>query len=479
MSRSFSMISTVWLSVLVLLALVSSAYAAAPTISSFSPTSGQVGDEVIITGTNFTSVMAVTFNGTSANFIVQSSSSLSANVPYGATTGKLTIYTNDGSSSSADDFTVWVPSSLSITLDPGYGYNAEFARISLDYSLMGREQYNGSVSFNKSGKGTIYQIKPGSYTFILDGSHWLRRTIFDLDLRDSKSLAISLANGDADGDNQVNLFDFVVLDLNFGSAKSMADLDGDGLVNLFDYVIIDSFFDSLGDGDGTTKINPIDGAEMVWVFTGEFPMGSDTGYADQKPQRTVYLDGYWMYKYEVTVAQYRTFCQSTGRSMPTAPNGGWQETHPIVNVSWQDAATYASWAGVSLPTEAQWEKAARSSIGRVYPWGNLWDASKCANYNNSPSGTKPVGNYPSDVSPYGCMDMAGNAIEWCSDWYNSSYYQTAPFNNPPGPSSGSYRVVRGGSCYNSSESAFRCAYRNYSSPSSSESGKGFRCAKVE
>jgi len=137
----------------------------------------------------------------------------------------------------------------------------------------------------------------------------------------------------------------------------------------------------------------------------------------------VNLDGYWIYKYEVTVAQYRKFCNETGSNMPEAPSWGWQDDHPIVHVSWDNATAYTQWAGVRLPTEAQWEKAARGTDGRAYPWGNEWDATKCANsVGQRLSSTKPIGSYPSDTSPYGALDMAGNVWEWCADWYDGNYY---------------------------------------------------------
>ncbi len=229
-------------------------------------------------------------------------------------------------------------------------------------------------------------------------------------------------------------------------------------------------------------INPKDGAEMVWVPAGEFLMGStdDEGVRDERPQRKVYLDGYWMYKTEVTVAQYRKFCEATNREMPEAPEWGWKEDHPVVNVSWQDAADYARWAGASLPTEAQWEKAARGTDGRVFPWGNEWDAGACANSVSwSLKGTKPVGSCPAGASPYGCVDMAGNAWEWCADWYDEAYYgNEAPSRNPPGPASGGYRVLRGGSWYDVSYGSFRCAYRYYCLPDYRYNNSGFRCSRT-
>ena len=262
---------------------------------------------------------------------------------------------------------------------------------------------------------------------------------------------------------------------------------------------------------GSMTINPKDGAVMVWVPAGWFIMGStDTqitsalndisknmryGEEDyfnaEKPQKKAYLDGYWMYKYEVTVAQYRKFCDATKRTMPEAPSWGWINDHPITNMTWQDATDYANWADVSLPTEAQWEKASRGTDGRLYPWGYKWDASKCANSVENPSkSTMPVGSYPAGASPYGCMDMSGNVWEWCADWYDEKYYKNAPVRNPTGPSkpvelkawgvsvSGS-RVLRGCSWTSSIYYNFRCASRNcnYLTVLPYKNDYGFRCAK--
>jgi sulfatase modifying factor 1 len=201
-------------------------------------------------------------------------------------------------------------------------------------------------------------------------------------------------------------------------------------------------------------INPKDRSEMVLIPAGEFLMGSANTdkYAtyDEKPQRKVYLDAYYIYKMEVTVAQYRKFCAATGRTMPDAPIGGWKDDHPINRVNWSEAKAYADWAGVTLPTEAQWEKAARGTDGRIYPWGNEWDKTKCANWTNGGDPEKtstsfPVGSFPMGASPYGVMDMAGNAWEWCNDWYSDDYYTTAPTKNPTGPEKGQRHLVRGGS----------------------------------
>jgi formylglycine-generating enzyme len=251
-----------------------------------------------------------------------------------------------------------------------------------------------------------------------------------------------------------------------------------------------------GTKPGEVCVNPKDGAEMVWVPAGEFIMGtSDEQIAalykrhsdwkgllsEEEPQRKVYLDGYWIYKYAVTAKQYRTFCHATGRKMPRAPyREGWRDRYPMAAVSWNDARAYAEWAGVALPTEAQWEKAARGTDGRSYPWGNEWDASKCDNWVNiGEIRPKPVGSYPRGASPYGCMDMAGSVLQWCSDWYDGHYDISAPSRNPLGPavSAIGYRVVRGGHLERGSRCASRGGYLPNGDWGSYRAGGGFRLAR--
>lgn len=220
--------------------------------------------------------------------------------------------------------------------------------------------------------------------------------------------------------------------------------------------------------------NPRDGATLVYVPAGEFLMGckAGDGGADESPQHPVYLDGYWMYQTEVTVAQYRKFCQATGHA---APYESWKvlDDQPVINVSWYDAAAYAQWAGVCLPTEAQWEKAARGTDGRMYPWGNDWDPAKCI-----ATGSKPqtVGSIPANTSPYGCLDMAGNLKEWCADWYDAEYYKHSPAKNPNGPATGVFRVLRGGS-WDSYDGLVRSTYRYFNGgyPDNHYVTTGFRC----
>ena len=277
-----------------------------------------------------------------------------------------------------------------------------------------------------------------------------------------------------------------------------------------------------GDKIGDIRINPKDGAQMMWVPAGEFLMGSTSKEISaickeysidggpfkelleaETPQRKVYLDGYWIYKNPVTVAQYRKFCTATSRNMPTAPSWGWKDDHPMVMVVWQDAADYTKWAGVSLPTEAQWEKAARGTDGRKYPWGDIWDASKCAGIGvlvypreegekKRLESTQPVGSYPTGVSPYGCMDMAGNVLQWCADWYDPKYYKNAPTKNPTGPSKPveievmpglmpgltleGARVMHGDSWDIGYYGSFRCANRTHGDPTYGYDASGFRCA---
>ncbi len=224
-----------------------------------------------------------------------------------------------------------------------------------------------------------------------------------------------------------------------------------------------------------TKINAKDGAEMVWIPPGEFSMGSRDGHADEKPVHQINLEGFWMYKNDVTVAQYRQFCTATGRAMPEAPEWGWQDDHPIVNVSWDDAAAYAHRAGAALPTEAEWEKAARGTDGRTYPWGNAWDA-EAAMGQFGKGETAPVGSYPAGVSPYGCLDMAGNVWQWCADWYGKDYYTNSPSDNPTGPASGTMRVLRGGAWYIALSAFFRTSNRYQYLPAYRFDNCGFRCA---
>ena len=201
--------------------------------------------------------------------------------------------------------------------------------------------------------------------------------------------------------------------------------------------------------------------EFIRIPAGKFLMGSDPkkdreAYPSEQPQHTVELPEYWIGRAPVTNAQYAAFVLAGGGKAPShwGDNRPPQNKldHPVVNVSWEDAASYCAWLGrqtgqkIGLPTEAQWEKAARGTDGRIYPWGNQNpDAQRC-NIDMNTKDTTPVGRYsPAGDSPCGCVDMAGNVWEWCADWYDTSYYAKSPPFDPPGPASGKERVLRGGS----------------------------------
>jgi serine/threonine protein kinase/formylglycine-generating enzyme required for sulfatase activity len=231
--------------------------------------------------------------------------------------------------------------------------------------------------------------------------------------------------------------------------------------------------------------------EMVCIPAGGFARGSQEedkrAAPSEKPQRSIYLSEYWIGKYPVTNAQYAAFVEAAGHRSPDhwkegrLPQG--EENHPVVNVSWWDALAYCRWlADVTgkpyrLPTEAQWEKAARGADGRIYPWGNRWDSRTCNTHEGGKRHTTPVGAYsPAGDSPYGCTDMAGNVLEWVADWYKDDYYaRSSATHDPYGPASGPSKVLRGGSWSSGRENA-RCVTRLASSQKTTNFEVGFRCA---
>ena len=300
---------------------------------------------------------------------------------------------------------------------------------------------------------------------------------------------------------------------------------------------------------GEARINPKDGAEMVYIPAGEFLMGADQTdneriwdqfgwdkkliekYAkDEAPKHRVSLDGLWMYKHEVTVAQFQRFAEATGHKTEAEKEGKgigynfeenkaqWIEGaswrcpfekgvaakpgHPVVQVSWDDAQAYCRWASVRLPTEAEWEYAARGGntglAGKphhAFVWGsdapskavaNMWDEAaarrypktnylKVAKYDDGYASTAPVGTYP--PNGFGLLDMGGNVYEWCSDWYGEDYYRQSVPQNPKGPSSGKDRVLRGGA-WSTPPSNLRVAYRYRYLPTFRLFYAGFRCART-
>jgi formylglycine-generating enzyme required for sulfatase activity len=260
---------------------------------------------------------------------------------------------------------------------------------------------------------------------------------------------------------------------------------------------------------GETRI--LNGMEMVYVPAGEFLMGSTQEQVDrvtescvagcdrewfaaEYPQHAVTLDGFWIGKYEVTNAQYRAFMEAGGytheewwseegwawlqrakRKQPSfwtkAPWNG--ADYPVVGVTWWEADAFARWVGMRLPTEAEWEKAARGTDGREWPWGNDWDAARTNSAESALERTTLVGLYPAGASPYGALDMAGNVSEWCSDWRVDDYYAVSPARNPTGPLTGLERVARGGE-FDAHRDWVRCAARGWGAQHSNSIRMGFR-----
>ena len=267
--------------------------------------------------------------------------------------------------------------------------------------------------------------------------------------------------------------------------------------------------------------------EMVFVPAGKFLMGCNTDIdkkclSNEKPIQKVYLDSFFIDKYETTVEQYSkcvkakycsTFDVDKTYKLDLKPDGGFgketcnwgvkgYEKHPMNCVNWRQASLYCTWKGKRLPTEAEWEKAARGSDGRMYPWGNLdvlkmyQRGRKAANvsdmkahetyshwlyvigYNDGFVKTAPIGTYIDGVSPYGVHDMLGNVFEWTSSWYDEKYFSKMPLKNPQGLSSGKYKVSKGGS-WGSKPSLNTTSYRLWNEPEYRNHGLGFRCAKSE
>ncbi|MEW5941432.1 MAG: SUMF1/EgtB/PvdO family nonheme iron enzyme [Chloroflexota bacterium] len=223
------------------------------------------------------------------------------------------------------------------------------------------------------------------------------------------------------------------------------------------------------------------GVGMRYVPPGVFIMGSDSDNADERPAHEVYLDGYYMDTFEVTNARYRACVNAWACEPPkimTDFNVPAYDNYPVVYVDWDMAKAYCEWRDADLPTEAQWEKAARGTDGRYYPWGagincNLANSSGCVGH------LVPVGSYPRGVSPYGLFDMAGNVSEWVLDWYLETYYQISPFENPLGPDTGIYRVIRDGTFEGLDIRLVRTTIRSRYDPTKSADHLGFRCARPE
>jgi formylglycine-generating enzyme required for sulfatase activity len=251
---------------------------------------------------------------------------------------------------------------------------------------------------------------------------------------------------------------------------------------------------------GDTLTRTKDGMVMVGVPAGEFPMGSTQGFIDEQPVHTVYVDGFWIDKTEMTNEQFAAFLNEKGNQEEGGamwlnvnsedclieqvggkyqPKSGYAN-HPVVGVTWYGAARYCEWAGARLPTEAEWEYAARGPEGRGFPWGDEFDCKLCNSWGGDCDGydrTAPVGSFPAGASWCGALDMLGNVWEWVADWYDAGYYANSPPRNPTGPSSGMYRVQRGGSWYSGAHTQTSPRwYRGYDIPNLSYNYLDFRCA---
>lgn len=222
--------------------------------------------------------------------------------------------------------------------------------------------------------------------------------------------------------------------------------------------------------------------DMVLIPSGEFLMGSDTRHKDEGPQHNVYLNDFYIDIFEVTVEKYSQFLSDTNYPAPSSLiNGNFpnkDKNHPMTFVSWFDAENYCKWEGKRLPRETEWEKAARGTNGREFPWGNTWDKDFSNNPIKESTGTEPVGSYENGKSPYGLYDMSGNVWEWVDDTYHGHPGQT--FVNPEYGAS-NYKILKGGSWWN-------CMYyscglsapvynRSFFEPETTNNNFGFRCAK--
>jgi formylglycine-generating enzyme required for sulfatase activity len=403
-----------------------------PFITGINPASGLPGASVTLTGCNFGTSQGnsiITFNGITAAASSWNDTQIVCAVPEGAATGPVTVSVS-GRASNNDRIFTFVP--IITAISPSFGNTG--AVITISGSHFGTIQGTNTVTFNGIPVGPIDPPTNWSDTSIVCAAS-------------GYGAVVVTVNGLASNDDK--LFDLM---------------------------------------------------EFVTIPAGEFIMGSPEGVGNayERPQHIVYLDAYQIGKYEVTNAQYKAFEAASGyRSTGDWQNAGGRlsgygtlpayENHPALYISWNDAMAFCAFYGYRLPTEAEWEKAARGTDGRMYTWGDEWDPNKC-NWYSGPAypgmamiynsrGTLPVGSFPSYPSLYGVNDMAGSARVWCSDWYSDTYYASSPSSNPKGPDSGTFRVLRGGGWNYSITANLRIAYRGKNGPTYQDLNVGFRVAK--
>jgi len=229
-----------------------------------------------------------------------------------------------------------------------------------------------------------------------------------------------------------------------------------------------------------SKSSPLDGMIQVFVPAGEFIMGR--GPEGASLRHVVYLDAYWMDRVEVTNTMYKLCVTTKGCSSPVDDNIYYEQwtyrNHPVTYITWFQANEYCQWAGRRLPTEAEWEKAARGGTDeRLYPWGSLQPNARLANFDETMiHEAVSAFRYPLGASPYGILNMSGNVREWIADWYDPNYYSVSPYANPKGPDSGTERSLRSGS-YNEDRREVAIYRRYRHAPESAGLSRGFRCAQ--
>lgn len=255
---------------------------------------------------------------------------------------------------------------------------------------------------------------------------------------------------------------------------------------LFFSLVISACFPDQKPTSGVNWLRPADGMLMMDVPAGEFTMGSEID-PYERPIHTVTLGEFWIDQTEVTNKMYSECVSVKSCQKPIVSKSLFQESYygnsqfdnfPVIYVSWLDATNYCKWTGSRLPSEAEWEKAARGTDGRTYPWGEASPTCKIANLQGCVNDTVAVGSYPEGASPYGALNMAGNVWEFVNDWYGETYYSESPTINPTGPETGAggYVVLRGGS-FNVGKNFLRTAYRLDDLPTNQYPNFGFRCAR--